>query len=72
MGKKCLYKPQHIDSLELANTRFALLACGRYHTRLSSTDGVVYSFVGMMGQLSTNDPSIVKRVELKLSNGISL
>ena len=35
------YKPQFIDSLELADTRFALLACGRYHTVISSTDGVV-------------------------------
>ena len=62
VGGKCLYKPQHIDSLELANTRFALVACGRYHTVISSTDGIVYSFgSNSMGQLSTNDPSVVKR-----------
>ena len=49
---KCVYKPQFIDSLELADTRFALLACGRYHTVISSTDGVVYSFgSNKMGQL---------------------
>jgi hypothetical protein len=62
IGAKCLYKPQFINLPELADVRFSLVACGRYHTVISSTDGTVYSFgSNKSGQLSTNDTKIIKR-----------
>ena len=63
MDVRCLYKPQFINVPELADIRFELVACGRYHTVISSTDGVVYSFGSNKGgQLSTNDPTLTKRL----------